>query len=93
MVFRSSREERRLLARNSALEYYCAVYDYCGHRPHVVRFTFLAHLLRRATPLDYFAAARQNAVFYQPQGVVAMRATRSENFDLSFSCHSNSPLV
>jgi hypothetical protein len=83
-AFRSSREKRCLLACDSPFEYYRAVHNHCWHRTNTVRLAFLAHLLRRATPLNDFAAARRNRFFHQPQGVVAKRATCGENFDFLF---------
>src|SRR5258708_29858371 len=87
----SSREKRGLLACYPAFERNGSVHHHCRHRTHTVRLPFLAHLLRRAAALNHLAAARRNRLFYQPQSVVAKRATRGENFDLSFSGHSNSP--
>src|SRR5713101_3703809 len=87
-AFHSSRQKRRLLAPDAAFKHDCSVHDHRGHCTHPVCLTFLAHLLRRATSLNHFAAARRNCVFYHPQRIVANRAARRENFDCSFPCHS-----
>src|SRR5713101_4289758 len=87
----SSREQCRLLACDSPFEHDCSVHDDGRHCTNSVSLAFLTHLLRRTPTLSDFATARCNRVFYQPQCIVAERATRGENFDPSFTCHSNSP--
>src|SRR5438105_5986335 len=87
----SSREQCRLLACDSPFEHDCSVHYHGRHCTDAVSFAFLTHLLRRAASFNYFASTRGNGVFHQSQRIVAERATRGENFDLSFTCHSNSP--
>src|SRR5213595_3745931 len=80
-AFHSLRQECCLLTCDLAFEHNRSVHHDGRHRPHSIRVTFLTHLLRRAAPLDHFAAAGGHRISYQPQGLVAERAARRENFD------------